>query len=339
MSARACILGCAGPELRPEERAFFADARPWGFILFARNCRTPEQMRRLCGSLRDAVGREAPILIDEEGGRVSRLRALAGYSGPPAAVFAQAGLSEDDMQNAVRANYRAIGARLAALGVDVDCAPVLDLPAADADPVIGDRAFSRKAKEAARLGRACLEGLEAAGVSGVIKHVPGHGRAKVDSHKALPRISASAEALGAHDFLPFAALKDAAMAMTGHVVYEAFDPQNPATESQIVIHEVIRGRIGFDGLLMSDDLDMKALAGRLGERAARALRAGCDVVLQCNGDLDSMAEVAGAVPLLAGKALQRAHAARRRAAATRIDPAQAAAEAESWLARLPGGAP
>ena len=338
MSARACILGCAGPDLLADERAFFAQARPWGFILFARNCQSKSQVRRLCDDLRDAAGRPAAILIDEEGGRVSRLRALDGYHGPAAALFAQSGLSPEDAKAAVFASYRAIGARLAAMGVDVDCAPVLDMPAGDADPVIGDRAFARQPQEVAALGRAALEGLESAGVSGVIKHIPGHGRASVDSHKALPRISASAAALQSHDFLPFAALRDAAMAMTAHVVYDAYDSQNAVTESQFVINEVIRGRIGFEGLLMSDDLDMKALGGTLTERTTAALGAGCDVVLQCNGMLDDMAAVADAAPVLSGKALQRAQTARSRAASVPVDPAAAQAEAAHWLARLTGGA-
>ncbi len=334
LSVRACIFGCAGPTLGADEKRFFAEAQPWGFILFARNCETEEQIRNLCADLREAVGRHTPILIDEEGGRVSRLRGLGGRIGPPAAVFSNSGLLSEEMYAAVRANYAAIGARLASLGIDVDCAPVLDLPASNADPIIGDRAFSTKPELAAKLGQACLDGLNAAGVSGIIKHIPGHGRADVDSHLTLPVVSASKNDLQTHDFLPFSALKNAPMAMTAHVIYEAYDPQNAATCSKIMIEEVIRGRIGFDGLLMSDDLDMKALSGTLAVRTRASIDAGCDVVLHCNGVLDNMREVADAAPLLTGKALSRAHAARAGIKPSSHDLKTLEAEADHWMARL-----
>ncbi len=338
MSARACIFGCGGSSLGVEEKEFFAKAQPWGFILFARNCQSEDQIRNLCADLRDCVGRNAPILIDEEGGRVSRLRALGGRIGPPASVFANSDFTDDEMCMAVRANYTAIGARLAALGVDVDCAPVLDLPVSNADPVIGDRAFSTTPELAVKLGQACLDGLNAGGVSGIIKHIPGHGRAEVDSHLALPMVDTSKEGLQSHDFLPFAALNHAPMAMTGHVIYTAFDPNHAATCSKIVIETVIRERIGFDGLLMSDDLDMKALSGTLATRTCDAIDAGCDVVLQCNGVLDDMREIAAAAPMLAGKALDRARAARSGVKTASVDVIALETEADQWLARLTGGA-
>lgn len=334
---RACIFSCEGTRLSKDEKSFFAEAQPWGFILFGRNCESEAQIAALCADLRETVGRYAPILIDEEGGRVSRLRPLGGRIGPKAEVFAQSGLSPEDMGAAVRANYAAIGARLASIGIDVDCAPVLDLPATHADPIIGDRAFSTDPAIAASLGQACLDGLNDGGVSGIIKHIPGHGRADVDSHKALPVVTVSQEDLQAHDFLPFTALKNAPMAMTGHVIYNAFDPDNAATCSSIMIKEVIRGRIGFDGLLMSDDLDMKALRGRLAERTGAAIAAGCDVVLQCNGVLGDMREVAKAAPILSGEALRRAKAARTGVSANALSRHEAEAQAEVWMARIDGG--
>lgn len=334
---RACIFSCEGTRLSKDEKSFFAEAQPWGFILFGRHCESEAQIAALCADLREAVGRHAPILIDEEGGRVSRLRAIGGRIGPPAEIFAQSSLSPEDTQAAVRANYAAIGARLASIGIDVDCAPVLDLPSKHADPIIGDRAFSTDPAITAVLGQTCLDGLNAGGVSGIIKHMPGHGRADVDSHKALPVVTASQDELQSHDFLPFTALKDAPMAMTGHVIYNAFDPDNAATCSSIMIKEVIRGRIGFDGLLMSDDLDMKALRGRLAERTGAALSAGCDVVLQCNGVLGDMQQVAAAAPILSGEALRRAKAARTGASADAFSRAEAEAQAEVWMARLNRG--
>ncbi len=333
MSARACIFGCEGLQLSAAEKQFFAETQPWGFVLFARNLQSEAQIRALCDALRACVGRDAPIFIDEEGGRVSRLRTIGGHIGPPAEIFGKSGLSEDDMCAAVRANYLAIGARLVSLGIDVDFAPVLDLPASNADPIIGDRAFATTPALAAKLGQACLDGLEAAGVDGVIKHLPGHGRAEVDSHMALPIVEASKDALESHDFAPFAALKNAPMAMTAHVIYAAYDRQNVATCSKIVIEEIIRGQMGFNGLLMSDDLDMKALSGSLSERTKAALQAGCDVVLQCNGVLAAMQEVAAATPLLQGKALERAKAARPAASAKAVDLQAAQAEAEKWVRR------
>jgi beta-N-acetylhexosaminidase len=337
LNARACIFGCQGLTLSKAEQRFFAQANPWGFILFARNCQSEAQISALCDALRDCVGRHAPIFIDEEGGRVSRLRSLGGRIGPPADVFARSGLSLGDQGAAVRANYRAIGARLASMGIDVDCAPVLDLPTSKADPIIGDRAFSDEPAKAAFLAKSCLAGLHDAGVSGVIKHIPGHGRAEVDSHKALPIVEADREVLQAHDFAPFMACKAAGMAMTAHVIYTAYDRQNAATCSQSVIKEVIRGRIGFDGLLMSDDLDMQALCGSLAERTRLALAAGCDVVLHCNGVLESMNAVAGAAPILSGSALDRAHAARAKASRTPVDRQQAEHEADVWLEKINRG--
>lgn len=338
MSARACIFGCAGPHLSADEKRFFADAQPWGFVLFARNLQTEDQIRALCNDVRDCVGANAPIFIDEEGGRVSRLRTIGGRIGPPANIFGQSAISEADMCAAVRANYFAIGARLAALGIDVDFAPVLDLPNSNADPIISDRAFSTEPQTAAVLGAACLEGLNAAGVSGVIKHMPGHGRADVDSHMALPVVTSPKDVLEMHDFLPFKTLKNAPMAMTAHVIYSAYDPEHTATTSKIVIKDVIRGQIGFDGLLMSDDIDMKALSGSLAMRAENALKAGCDVVLHCDGVLEKMRQIAEVTPLLQGRALARANAARAHAAKPAPGIATAQAAADEWVARLQRGA-
>ncbi len=334
MNACACIFGCAGPVLTPEEAAFFREADPWGFILFARNCVDAAQIRALCADLRSSVGRHAPIFIDEEGGRVSRLRALGGYIGPTASALTDVSIAKEDAVKAVRLNYRAIGARLIELGVNVDCAPVLDLPVAGADPIISDRAFSADPTLAARFGQACLDGLADAGVGGVIKHIPGHGRANVDSHLALPRVETPLAALEKTDFLAFQLMRDALMAMTAHIIFSDIDPDRPATLSKTVIKKVIRERIGFDGLLMSDDLNMSALSGDLQGRTSAALDAGCDIVLHCNGKMDDMQAVAGACPALEGRALSRANAALPPAAVTSLNAADAQHEAADFLAQM-----
>lgn len=296
----AAILGCGGLHLDDVERRFFADADPLGFILFARNCESPDQVRALVADLRDSVGRaDAPVLIDQEGGRVARLKPPHWRAAPAAAAFCD--LSKQDRDRAVEAmrlNARLLAAELADLGITVDCAPVLDLPQPEGDPVIGDRACGDTPETAALLGRAQAEGLLAGGVLPVIKHLPGHGRAAVDSHTALPLVRASRADLEAVDFAPFKALADLPWGMTGHLLFTAIDPDRPSTLSKTVIDDVIRGFIGFDGLLLSDDLSMGALGGTMRDRAAGCLAAGCDIALHCNGEMDEMtAVVEGCRPL------------------------------------------
>jgi len=291
----AAIFGCSGETLQPDEKRFFGDADPLGFILFARNASDPEQVRRLVADLRDAVGRaDAPVLIDQEGGRVQRLRPPHWREAPKAARFAE--IAKDDPEHAVRAvrlNGRLLADELAALGIDVDCYPVLDVPAPGSDPIIGDRAFGNDPETVALLGRAACEGLLEGGVLPVIKHIPGHGRATVDSHKALPSVAATLADLAAVDFAPFRELAEMPWAMTAHVLYRAIDAKRPATLSPAAI-DLIRGDIGFAGVLVSDDLSMEALSGTLRERAAGALAAGCDIALHCNGRLGEMQDVAAA---------------------------------------------
>lgn len=310
MAEKALILGCAGIALSPDEIAFFRDLDPWGLILFRRNCSDPDRIRRLVGDFRDAVGRaDAPVLIDQEGGRVQRLAPPFWPKYPPARVFSRL-VANDPLHGRAMARLagRLIAHDLLSLGITVDCAPVLDVPVAGAHDVIGDRAFSLAPDEVAVLGRAVAEGLLAGGVLPVIKHIPGHGRAGADSHAALPVVDAPREALE-NDFLPFRTLTDMPLAMTAHVVYTAIDPRLPATTSRRVMQSVIRGAIGYDGLVMTDDLSMNALEGSLEDRARLSYAAGCDVVLHCNGKLDEMMAVAREARGLAGRARQRAHAA------------------------------
>ena len=303
----AVIFGCAGEALGAEERRFFADADPLGFILFGRNCREPRQVRDLVSALRDTVGRDdAPVLIDQEGGRVQRLgpphwRRRAAWRGF-GDMAAERGL--DRAIEAARVAARDIAGELADLGIDVNCLPLLDVPAPQGHAIIGDRAFSADPDIVAALGRAVCEGLLSEGVIPVIKHIPGHGRAAVDSHLALPAVDAPAEALEA-DFAPFRALRDMPWAMTAHVVYTAFDAAAPATASRTVVKRAIRGSIGFEGLLVSDDLCMKALTGSPGARARAALDAGCDVVLHCNGDLGEMRETMHGTGRMSDRAMAR----------------------------------
>jgi beta-N-acetylhexosaminidase len=328
------IFGLAGDAPSASERRLFAAADPLGFILFARNCVEPTQVRALCGELREIVGRtDAPILIDQEGGRVARLRPPHWPEFPPAARFgALARTALDAALEAVRLNARLIAHELAPLGIDVDCLPVLDVPHRGADPVIGDRAFAADPALIARLGRAACEGLRAGGVLPVIKHVPGHGRALVDSHMALPVVDASQEALEGVDFAPFRALADMPWAMTAHVVYAALDPARPATTSPVVIESIIRGALGFDGVLVSDDLCMNALDGSPAERTRASLAAGCDVALHCNGDLAAMTAIAEACPPLTPAAMRRlARANAWRRAPEPFDPAAARARVDALL--------
>ncbi len=310
---KACILGCRGLVLTAEERAFFAAERPWGFILFRRNVGDPHQVRTLVQALRETVDDPAaPVLIDQEGGRVQRL-------GPPhwpsyPAAMAYADHAANDLitgQALARLGGRLMAADLARLGINVDCAPVLDVPQPDAHAVIGDRAYGTTVESVIRLGRAMAEGMIAGGVLPVIKHIPGHGRALSDSHLALPEVDAPLETLEAVDFAPFEALSDMPLAMTAHVVYRAIDRRRPATTSRRVVR-LIRDRLGFTGLIMSDDLSMKALSGDMTERARASLHAGCDVVLHCNGTMAEMQAVAAGTGRLKGSALRRAEAAMSR---------------------------
>jgi len=331
MAARAVIFGCAGVELTAAERRFFAGAEPWGFILFARNIADPGQLRRLTGDLRESVGRDAPVLIDQEGGRVARMRAPDWREWAPALEECARLPGRVERARAMYLRYRLIAGELRAVGIDVNCAPVLDLARPETHAVIRNRCYGSDPAEVAAIGRAVADGLMAGGVLPVMKHVPGHGRGRVDSHAELPEVAAPHAVLAASDFAPFRALADLPMAMTAHVVYAGLDPEAPATQSPRLV-EIIRSEIGFDGLLMTDDLSMHALSGDPGARAGRALAAGCDMILHCNGDPREMTAVAAAVPALDGRALARADA----ALALRRGPAEADAGAlEAELAALP----
>jgi beta-N-acetylhexosaminidase len=291
------FLGLSGQVLTDAERAFFREAAPAGYILFKRNVATPDQVRRLTDALRDVAGRDdVPILIDQEGGRVARLGSPHWPAFPAGAAFAALyDIAPVSAIEAARHNARALALMLRDLGINVDCLPVLDVPQPGAHDIIGDRALGSDPMQVAALGSAVLRGLSEGGAVGVIKHIPGHGRAGADSHLELPVVTASAEEL-AVDLEPFIRLRDAPMAMTAHVVFTAFDPERCASLSPLVIGDVIRQHIGFDGLLMSDDLGMKALAGSFAERTRGVLDAGCDVVLHCSGDMAEMQQVAGAAP-------------------------------------------
>ncbi len=330
MGARAVIFGCGGPRLRPEERSFFAGAEPWGFILFARNIEGPAQLRRLTADLRASVGRDAPVLIDQEGGRVARMRAPAWREWLPALDACRELPTRGLRVRAMRIRYQLIAAELRAVGIDVNCAPVLDLARTETHPVIFNRCYGEEPAEVAAIGRAVADGLLAGGVLPVMKHMPGQGRAAIDSHLDLPRVDAPRSAL-VEDFACFRPLADLPMAMTAHVVYAALDPERPATQSPEVIG-LIRDEIGFDGLILTDDLSMKALRGDFAARSAAALAAGCDIVLHCNGDPNEMAAVASAVPALAGASGDRA----ARALALRHDAAADTAALDAELADIGG---
>jgi beta-N-acetylhexosaminidase len=306
MRSRA-IYGCAGAALTGDEKRFFQDARPWGFILFARNIESPNQVKALVSELRATVNDgQAPVLIDQEGGRVARLKPPHWHARPPAGLFGALYAEHQELaREATYLNARLIAHDLTELGINVDCLPVLDVPVPGAHDVIGDRAFAADPATVIDLGRAQIEGLIEGGVLPVMKHIPGHGRAGADSHLALPRVEAGAEALSVSDFVTFRSLNTCPIAMTAHVVYDSIDPQRPATTSPKVIRDVIRGEIGFEGLLMSDDLSMQALDGPLSQRAKMALLAGCDLVLHCNGDMGEMKDVAGEVKELEGLSLKR----------------------------------
>ena len=296
---QAAIYGLEGLELTADERAFFGDADPAGFILFRRNCEDPEQLLRLTDSLRDLTGRpDVPVLIDQEGGRVARMRPPVWPAFPAAERFAQLyALAPSSAIEAARSNARAIALSLRACGINVNALPLLDVRQEGASDIIGDRALGSSPMQVAALGRVVLDGMASAGVVGIIKHMPGHGRALVDSHKELPVVTADADTLEI-DLEPFERLRSAPMGMTAHVVYEAWDAERPASLSPTVIHDIIRGRIGFDGFLMSDDLGMEALAGDFGGRAAGVVAAGCDAALHCSGKMEEMVAVAAAAPAL-----------------------------------------
>jgi beta-N-acetylhexosaminidase len=307
---RAFICGLKGQALTAEERSFLRDAQPWGVILFKRNVESPQQVRALVSQLRDALGSaEAPVLVDQEGGRVQRLGPPHWRAYPAAAVFESAGVDPAARERLAWLGARLIAHDLREAGITVDCMPVLDAPVEGSHNVIGDRAYSRDPEIVARLGRAAALGMIAGGVAPVIKHIPGHGRARADSHLELPVVNASREELEAVDFPPFVANADMPIGMTAHVVYSAIDPSGPGTLSEIVVQETIRGRIGFDGLLLTDDLSMKALTGSFRDRAEKAVAAGCDIVLHCNGVLDEARAVAEGAPELTGRSRERASAA------------------------------
>ena len=328
----AFITGLAGVDLAPAEADFLRRARPCGAILFARNASNPEQLRRLTAAVMDAVGEEILILIDQEGGRVQRLKPPHWHALPAAAAYDRAFADNPDKaEAAARAAARLVAAELRSVGINTNCAPLLDVPLPDCHGVIGDRAYAAAPQRVAALGAAVAEGLMAGGVLPVMKHLPGHGRAKADSHYALPVVTATRQELEAADFVPFRALRGLPAAMTAHVVFTAYDAHVPASISKRVTDEAIRRAIGFDGLLMSDDLAMKALSGSVAERAAAVLAAGSDVVLACNGGLAESEAVASVAPALQGASLARYE--RARAVLKRQHPFEAA-EAEACVAEV-----
>ena len=308
MNTRAFITGVSGPELNADEREFIRAQCPWGFILFKRNIETPAQVTDLTNELRKELGRpDAPILIDQEGGRVQRLGPPNWPVYPAGGVFGRLYDIDPNLGlAAARLSARLIAADLNDVGVSVDCLPLADVPVPNADAVIGERAYGTEPGKVAAIARSVTQGLEEGGVLPVLKHIPGHGRATADTHFRLPVVDTSREELEGSDFAAFRSLADLPMAMTAHVVFSAIDPAQPATTSATIIQQVIRGSIGFQGLLMSDDVSMNALAGSISERARALLAAGCDIVLHCNGKLEEMSDVARETPELAGEALARA---------------------------------
>lgn len=311
MPLHAFISGCKGLILTADERAFFAETRPCGLILFARNCSTPDQLTDLISDFRESVGAEQLlVLIDQEGGRVQRLRPPHWRELPPGRAFGRLFERDPDRAEEAARLVSCLTARdLSLLGINVNCVPVLDVPVPGADEIIGDRAYGTNPDIVARLGRSVAEGCLDGGVLPVAKHIPGHGRAPADSHLALPTVDASLAALSEIDFRPFADLADLPVAMTAHVLMTALDAERPASVSPTIMSKVIRGRIGFDGLIMSDDLSMAALAGTIAERARAVIAAGSDLALHCNGEMPEMEAVAGAVPGLHGEARRRYEAA------------------------------
>jgi len=330
----AIIFGCSSPRLTREEATFFRSVDPLGFILFTRNCVDPQQAAGLVAELRDSVGRaDAPVLVDQEGGRVARMRPPRWRARPPARRFGDIYRHNRDLGlEACRLNGRLLAADCAAIGIDVDCAPVLDVPVSGAHDIIGDRAFANDPDAVIALGRAQADGLMAGGVLPVIKHIPGHGRALADSHQALPIVDSNLTDLETSDFATFTALADLPWGMTAHVLFTALEVGQPATMSAKVIAEIIRGRIGFDGLLLSDDLTMRALSGTLTDRTRACLAAGCDVALHCSGNLREMQAVASGASALSADGQRRFQRGRRRLAET-ADRADAATIA-GWQKRL-----
>ena len=332
---QAAIYGLAATELTPDEASFFADSRPAGYILFKRNIESRQQLRRLTDALRSVEGHdEVPILIDQEGGRVARMRPPEWQSFPSGEAFDRLyQLAPSSAIEAARVNARALGLMLNEVGINVDCLPMLDVRQPGASDIVGDRALGSEPMQVAALGKAILDGLKSAGVLGVIKHIPGHGRALADSHLELPVVDAGEDEL-AIDLEPFERLRDAAMGMTSHLLYTQWDAERPASQSPIVIHDIIRQRIGFDGFLMSDDIGMEALAGDHGQRAAACVAAGCDVALHCDGKMENMLLVANAVPEISAEGEARLS----RAMAMRFTPddemdfAEAVAKRDALLA-------
>jgi beta-N-acetylhexosaminidase len=307
---RAFISGLGGTTLSAAERSFLQASQPWGVILFSRNIENPVQLSRLTQSVREAVGRDAPVLVDQEGGRIQRLGPPHWPIYPPGAAYGE--VYDRDPAKGSRAAYlgaHLMAADLAAVGIDVDCLPIADVPVAGANSVIGDRAYGDTAEKVATIARCVADGLAECGVLPVLKHIPGHGRATIDSHGDLPIVETDRSALQATDFAAFRPLADLPLGMTAHVLYRAIDPLAPATTSATVVRDVIRDWLGFSGLLMSDDISMGALSGSLTERSRAAIAAGCDVVLHCSGKLDEMETVASAAPVLEGEAALRAESA------------------------------
>jgi beta-N-acetylhexosaminidase len=336
MSMRAFITGVSGPELNEAERAFIRAQRPWGFILFKRNVVAPDQVKRLVAELRTELGcAEAPVLIDQEGGRVQRLGPPNWPAYPAGAAFgALYDIDPEFGRRAARLSARLIAADLHEIGITVDCLPLADVPVAGADAVIGSRAYGTEPAKVVAIARAVTEGLEQGGILPVLKHIPGHGRATADTHFRLPEVDTAREELERTDFAPFRSLADLPMAMTAHVVFSALDPAHPATTSATIVSEVIRGTIGFQGLLMSDDVSMNALAGSIAERSRAIIAAGCDLVLHCNGKLDEMREVARETPELSGEASQRAtRALKSRRSPQPFDRARARVELDALMER------
>jgi beta-N-acetylhexosaminidase len=332
MITKAFITGIAGTTLSADERAFVQAERPWGFILFKRNVETPQQVSSLIEDLKKSAGRgDAPVLIDQEGGRVQRLGPPHWPVYPAGSLFGA--LYDEEPALGLRAaslSARLIAADLSDLGISVDCLPLADVPVAGADAVIGDRAYGSEPRKVAAIARAVTQGLVDGGILPILKHIPGHGRATADSHLRLPTVDAPLNELETTDFAAFRPLSDLPMAMTAHVVFSALDPVHPATTSATIISQVIRGVIGFQGLLMSDDVSMNALSGSVAERTRAILAAGCDIVLHCNGDLEEMRAVAAETPELSGKALERAkHALASRQAPRPFDRAAARDELEA----------
>jgi beta-N-acetylhexosaminidase len=310
MEPRAFISGLSSLTLTPDERAFLREAGPWGLILFKRNIQDRAQVSELVSEAQHELGRDAPVLVDQEGGRVQRLGPPHWPAYPPGAAYGK--LYDRDPAaglEAARLGARLIAADLAELGINVDCLPLADVPVSGADAVIGDRAYGETPAKVAAIAAAIAEGLAEGGVLPVLKHIPGHGRANADSHKSLPVVHAGRATLEASDFAAFRPLKKLPLGMTAHVVFKSIDPVHPATTSATMIGEVIRGFIGFDGLLMGDDISMGALSGTIAERARASLKAGCDLVLHCNGRMDEMREVAAEAPELSGQGGRRADAA------------------------------